>query len=256
MKSIILKADTSKKPKSWFKILTEANNYTVIIWLMVLACFLNSFNLSLDYDFDKSFYTFITVPFYVLLLMLFIFYSTNKVINYLEKNYSLSIRLNNKKRYIKEIIKVASLSNFLIFIIYLIISVAFVTINSSNFLVINMVEGYNISLLLYDAILLVKYFVIIDFLAIFGFLLYKFFSKNVAYVFYIFSCMVYYNGIMSVNLVNGFHLKDLWLFNYLNGLFYTSLTNDIVNFVIATAVYYLLIQLGLYLGLKYKKIGV
>ena len=152
MKSITLIMEVLKKKSKYFKIITDANNYGLYIIIVILTTFLNSYNLGSSLSFDKAFSLFITTRFYVIILMLFMFFSTNQIINYFEKNYSFSIRLSNKNKYIKEIVKFSTLSNLIFFVIYILISVSFVILKSGSFNNFNYIETYKIPLYLYNII--------------------------------------------------------------------------------------------------------
>ncbi len=256
MKSITLIMEVLKKKSKYFKIITDANNYGLYIIIVILTTFLNSYNLGSSLSFDKAFSLFITTRFYVIILMLFMFFSTNQIINYFEKNYSFSIRLSNKNKYIKEIVKFSTLSNLIFFVIYILISVSFVILKSGSFNNFNYIETYKIPLYLYNIILLIKYFVIINYLSIFGILIHKSNFKIVSYIYYIILLIIYYNSSINTNIINGFSIKDLLFYTYLSPLEYTSLINEINNFIIVSIIYYLIFNIMSYLLLKFRKVKV
>lgn len=256
MKYISLMQGKQKKKNNLVSIILNSYNYTVFIGLISLVCFFNSFNLSQGYNFDKSFTIFFTTKLFVLMLMAFLFFNTNKIINWLDHNKSFVIRLNNKKNYLRKLINVTTISNIIVFSMFIIISLTMIILKVGFKIEFTNIDYYNVPYIIYDIVLIIKYYVIINFISCFGIIINKCFGKNTSYIFYLFIMIFYYGFSLPINEISGFQISNLIYVYYLESLPYTTYLNEIANFIIVSNIYYILLELFYYTILKYKKIRI
>lgn len=256
MKFITLKMEKLKKLNNKLKILTDANSYNYCFIVLFAIAFLNSFNIEGNMAFDKGFSLFISTRFFIFMLMLIFFYSTNRMVIYFENNYSFSIRLKDKRKYLREIIKYSTFSNFILYLTFIFVSLVILIFKTNIVFIPTYIDSYGISILFYSLIKLIKYFVIINFLSIFGIIIFKTFSKTFSYIYYILLCVLYYNFALNLDIINSFGFKDVLYLTYLNNYQYINLTTEITNFIIVCCIYYIFYELFLLLTIKYNKIKV
>lgn len=255
MKSTNLKMGKSLKKNKLLAIILDSYNYKVIIILMMLDCFFNSFNLSLDYNFENSFTIFISTKMYVFTLILFIFYNTNKIKIWFDNNWCYTIRFKNKKNYILDILKNITISNLIIFFMYTIMGLAMVILKVGLDFEFKVINYYKIPVFIYNTFLLIKYFIIINFISCFGVVLSKLFSKFFSYFYYILIFILSYNFSISLNIISEFNIKYL-IFNYYLGIQqYNDFFTEIVHFLITSSIYYIILEILIYITIKFKKIA-
>lgn len=198
---------------------------------------------------DNYFYTILIThsnPYFNVLFVSLIMINSINTLNILSK-YNLIVRLDNKKNYIKTLIKTIIHMNIISIFSYLLMYFSLLNITQISYIKIENFSMYNINIIIYMIFYLIRYFVFILLsTTIFSLLLIKF-KKTRVYpliIIFIVGFLFAQRNIITISEFSPFIWKYLTLANF--GTFTTDVNYSILYCLIMEIIIYLIYKLIVY----------
>ena len=210
----------------------KSNKYKTIFWILIFLCFLNLFNIPNDIPYEEKILNSISSPLFLVVLIGTLFMSSSLMISYIDKDYSKLLRFKNKNYYLKDLMISVSITNLVLFLFTIFINLLFVSIFNIGHIKFGNYIYYEIPFFLYNMFTIIKYYFIINSLALIGICLYKNINKVVGYIYYFLILMLYYTYPIKALIINNFRINNLFFKYYLVPFVYLNFKLEIISFLI------------------------
>lgn len=195
--------------------------------------FFNSYNISSGIAYEEAIFSFISSSLFLFVILLVLFMSTCIILISFDKDYSILLRFKNKFDYLKNLFLSITIGNFLIYTFTIVISILLLTIKYFGRIYFSDIAYYHIPFVLYNFFTIIKYFVIVDILALIGVCIYKNLGRVFSYTYYILILILYYVYPVSMEIIGSFSIKNLFfkyhLYPYQYATFYLELSSLIIT---------------------------
>lgn len=222
--------------------------------LIIMTCILSIFEM----PYDTTYYNAIITTFFGLifpnLLYLISVIYTFDLVSYYDKNYSIFLRLKNKKEYLDNLLNYCFKNLKKMFVLFALIFFVFASIyyflNTSvkfDFLKI-------IIQLFYIIYNFLKVFVITELLIKIGIIIAKCFTKRISSVYLIIILILRYSWSYNFDKVDSFGKVHIFYGYFFKNIEYNTIFLDLFSFILQIIILLSFIELIKYLMIKYKKI--
>ena len=234
----------------------KSNKYITVFWILIFLCVLNLFNIPNDITYEEKILNSISSPLFMVVLIGTLFMSSSLIISYIDKDYSKLLRFKNKKDYLKDLMLSVSIINLVLFLFTIFTNILFVSIFNIGYIKFENYIYYEIPFLIYNIFTIIKYYLIINSLALFGICLYKNINKVVGYIYYFLILMFYYTYPIKVLIINDFKIKNLFFKYYLVPYIYLNFKLEIISFLITIVFLMIILFIIMYLTIRNNKIKI
>ncbi len=239
-KKQIFKKSQNKLSQSLF--ILNSNKFKAIFLIIIFTCIFNLFNIENGIAYEEAIFSSITSTLFLFVIIGILFISSCTTLDLFDKKFGIILRYKNKLEYLKELLKLISLVNLIIFGLAISITILFTTFKYFGITTFDKMSNYNIPFIVYNLFTITKYYIIINILSLIGICLYKNFGKIL--------CYIYYALITNFNIKNLFFKYYIYPFQYAN--FYLELSFAIIFICLML----LIVHLAIYATVKYNKIKI
>ena len=231
------------------------SNKIVIVFLsialIVFGYFCSTINTSKDYFTALvealTYQQFITLCFLPMIVLFDVL-----IINLFDKNYMLIMRLNDAKKYYKEMIKSVIFGNTFIFIMMLLAILTFLNFFFNGSLTIKYVDFFKTTNLIYAIYVAMKLYILSIVVSIFFLFMYKLFDKIVCtiitflFISSLFACQWFQTGVVN----NIFKIPYYFGVYFLDIVEYKTFFINILSFFIITILMFCLLYIIYIISIK------
>lgn len=217
-----------KSSLSDFKYLSNTQGFKFIILAMVGLALFGTLYISYPINgYIPAFLQILGNPYFQMMFLFIILYSSFQTYYNFDKNISYIIRLRDKKSYLKQLIECSIKNNIIIYIIQLGVIIIFLNFLYGRNLVIEPMFDYSISNIMYLMFFIIKSFIIYSVITIFNILFLKIFPSSIAIILH----SIVYVMIPNFSTINYNNVIDSLLrFKFFIGD-YLSINNIYVTFL-------------------------
>lgn len=234
----------------------KSNKYITVFWILIFLCFLNLFNIPNDITYEEKILNSISSPLFMVVLIGTLFMSSSLIISYIDKDYSKLLRFKNKKYYLKDLMLSVSITNLVLFLFTIFTNILFVSIFNIGYIKFENYIYYEIPFLIYNIFTIIKYYLIINYLALIGICLYKNINKVVGYIYYFLILMFYYTYPIKALIINDFKINNLFFKYYLVPYVYLNFKLEIISFLITIVFLIIILFIVMYITIRKNKIKI
>lgn len=227
----------------------------LIISLLVMGYFTSTIDTESGYFVAISnaltFQQFITLCFLPMIL-----FANLLIINLYEKNNMLIIRLNNKRKYINEMIKNVLFCDTFLFLISMLVIITFFNFFRNGDFSIIYVDSFKTTNIVFAIYTVIKLYILSIFISIIFTLIFKLINKLWAIILFIFcSSSLYVCQWINYDVIqNIFNVPFYFGFYFLNNVEYTTFTLNIIAFVVNILILSLIVALFYKMTIKRMKV--
>lgn len=208
-----------------FKMIANSSNFLLMLIILLVMNIFMSFSGIFTFDYFKGIYSTYTNMFYNLILFGVLLANTINTVKFFDRNLSYIIRFNNKKDYIKELLKNVVFSNTILYSLNFLLLFIFINIFLGNTISFTLWKNYTILNIVYITFYLLKSFILYQLLLFSIVCVQKLFNKIVMFLYsflLVFPIIFHENKIQTID---SFKKMLLFPMDYL-------LKNEYANFTV------------------------
>lgn len=253
-KKQIFKKSQNKLSQSLF--ILNSNKFKAIFLIIIFTCIFNLFNIENGIAYEEAIFSSITSTLFLFVIIGILFISSCITLDLFDKEFGIILRYKNKLRYLKELLKLISLVNLIIFGLAISITILFTTFKYFGITTFDKMSNYNIPFIVYNLFTITKYYIIINILSLIGICLYKNFGKILCYIYYALIIILYYTYPVSNSIITNFNIKNLFFKYYIYPFQYANFYLELSFAIIFICLMLLIVHLAIYATVKYNKIKI
>ena len=217
--------------------------------LIIMTCILSIFEM----PYDTTYYNAIITTFFGLifpnLLYLISVIYTFDLVSYYDKNYSIFLRLKNKKEYLDNLLNYCFKNLKKMFVFFIFASIYYFLNTSVKFDFLKIIIQ-----LFYIIYNFLKVFVVTELLIKIGIIIAKCFTKRISSVYLIIILILRYSWSYNFDKVDSFGKVHIFYGYFFKNIEYNTIFLDLFSFILQIIILLSFIELIKYLMIKYKKI--
>ena len=151
----------------------NSNKFKAIFLIIIITCIFNLFNIENGIKFEEAIFSSITCTLFIFVIIGILFISSCITLDLFDKEFAIILRYKNKLTYLKELLKLISLVNSILFGLAISITILFITFKYFGIITFGKISNYNIPFIIYNLFTIIKYYIIINILSLIGICLYN-----------------------------------------------------------------------------------
>lgn len=238
------------------KVMSNTEKFKAIFLIIIFCSLICSRNIPDNVSYENAILYYSSTGLYQIFLFVVMFISSIFTMSMFDKGLITILRFKDKRNYLENMLFAVSLVNILVYLLFSIIGILFVTLNYAGNINFGTFIYYNIPFFTYNIFIYVKYFIIINLLILICIIICKNFGKIFGSLLLIVIIILKENYVYIVNSIESY--SDFrWFYGYyLYPFQHSNLMLELSMFLLEALIIMIVLQLLKYLCVRFNKLQI